>query len=477
MNRQIGVILTVALTSSLSAVGLNVGTVAAAGPLPYMVEDIRSGGHSSNPSDLTAIGNLLYFTASDGKHGREPWISDGTPSGTHLIKNISPGSYSSNANGYTLVGNDVFFTAQDGSGRELWKTDGTAAGTVRVKDIRPGRKSSKPAELTALGNTLYLSANDGPHGQELWKSDGTEAGTVLVADIDPGRYGSVPMELTAYENAVYFVAHFHVDGNVDGPCCATLHRSDGSSAGTGQVLDLNGESILLPSNLTRAGSFLYFAALDASSENRLWRTNGTAVGTRHLSPVMYAEQLTDVAGTLFFIASPEYEGDPSGLWKSDGTRAGTNFIKSVDNPSQLTAVGNNLFYTTLDGDGEQCLRVSDGVARASDSWSCAYWNNGYAWGNLTNVGGTLYLTFGSNDDPSHQLGWALYYVDCTQYTGGCAEYSWLKSVVPHELRETWTVQDHDLTAVGGSLYYAGADYNELDGVELWAFSPTATSES
>jgi len=471
MHRKTGVILTITLASGLSAAGLNVGIVAAADSLPYMVENIRPGGRSSNPSDLTAIGTRLYFTASDGKHGREPWISDGTAAGTHLIKNISPGSYSSNARDYALVGNQVFFTAQDGNGRELWKTDGTEAGTVRVRDIRPGDKSSKPTELTALGSTLYFSANDGPHGQELWKSDGTEAGTALVSDIDPGRYGSTPTELTAYQGAIYFVAHFHAEGNVDGPCCASLHRSDGSSIGTEPVRDSNGDPILLPSNLARAGSLLYFEGLDASWEPRLWRTNGTPAGTKHVSPVFHVEQLTDVAGRLFFIASPEYEGDPAGLWKSDGTKAGTQLIKTVYNPSQLTAVGSDLFYTTLDPDGYQHVRVNNGVARDSDSWVAALWSSGHAWGNLTNIGGTLFMTVGFNNDLSHQSGWGLYWFDCTQYAGGCTEYSWLKSAVPYELRETWTVEDHDLTAVNGALFYAGEDYHQVDGVELWSFAP------
>ncbi len=456
------------------AFGASALPVAAVDLTPYMVRNIRPGSKNSNPSDLTAIGNLLYFTASDGTHGREPWVSDGTSAGTHLIKNISPGSYSSNASDYTAVGNKVFFTAQDGHGRELWITDGTSAGTSRVKDIRPGDRSSNPTDLTALGNTLLFSANDGLHGQELWKSDGTEAGTAIVADIDPGRHGSNPTESTAYQGAVYFVAHFHVDGNVDGPCCATLYRSEGTSAGTGPVRGPTGDPISLPRNLTRSGSFLYFDGLDASSEYRLWRTNGTTAGTKHISPVLYAEQLTDVGGRLFFIAGPEWEGDPAGLWKSDGTKAGTQFIKSVNSPSQLTAVGQFLFYTTVESDGTQPLRVSDGTARNPDSWSAANWANGYAHGNLTTVGGTLYLTFGSNADPSHQLGWQLTYIDCSLYDGDCTKYSWMKNVVPYEQRDIWTVLDHELTAAGDTLFYAAEDQAGTQGVELWAYTPSAS---
>ena len=38
------------------------------------------------------------------------------------------------------MGGKLFFTANDGkNGRELWKTDGTKAGTVLVKDIEARR--------------------------------------------------------------------------------------------------------------------------------------------------------------------------------------------------------------------------------------------------------------------------------------------------------------------------------------------------
>ena len=52
---------------------------------PWVVKDINSGGHS-NPEELTAVGNTLYFEANDGTHGRELWKSDGTTNGTVMVK-------------------------------------------------------------------------------------------------------------------------------------------------------------------------------------------------------------------------------------------------------------------------------------------------------------------------------------------------------------------------------------------------------
>ena len=46
--------------------------------------------------------------------------------------------------------------------------------------------------LTAVGDTLYFRANDSTNGEELWKSDGTSAGTVMVKDINSGTSSSTP---------------------------------------------------------------------------------------------------------------------------------------------------------------------------------------------------------------------------------------------------------------------------------------------
>ena len=60
-----------------------------------MVKDIYSGSGGSNPSDLTAVGNTLYFEADDGTNGTELWKSDGTASGTVMVKDIYSGSSTS----------------------------------------------------------------------------------------------------------------------------------------------------------------------------------------------------------------------------------------------------------------------------------------------------------------------------------------------------------------------------------------------
>jgi ELWxxDGT repeat protein len=437
------------LALGLLALVLVPGAVAAADSDPYLVKNIRSGSSSSNPTDLAAIGNRVFFTATDGGHGREPWVSDGTALGTHMIKNISPGSYSSNARDYTLVGSQVFFTAQDGNGRELFVTDGTAAGTRRVKDIRPGGKASAPAGLTALGTTLFFSANDGPHGRELWKSDGTEAGTVMINDLEPGKLGSNPVELTAFANRVYFVRNVYAPNGSHVPCCL-LMRSDGTEAGTRTVIDKDGGAILDTYDLTRSGSLLYFAATaDDWPSSHLWRTDGTKQGTRRISGNIYPEQLTNVGGTLFFTTVNE---EDYSLWKSTGTAAGTTFVTHTNRPSSLTGVGSTLFFLQLEESGWQYLMRSDGTAAGTFWLYGANTNYGAVMGNLTDVNGVLMYTL--------------------------AGYLWQQGggldgspVVPYADGNTSSWGDRHLTDVDGTLFYVGIGANGKYGYELWAYTP------
>src|SRR5262249_38132291 len=158
----------------------------------------------------------LFFTANDGRNGRELWKSDGTARGTELVRDIDPGTSAfGGPGGLAAAGGELVLSANDGgNGRALWKGEGTRGGTVVEKDIQPGSSygsplGSYPHYLTNVGGTLFFAANDGTHSLELWKSDGTAAGTVLVKDINPSTAfggGSSPFELTAVGGTLYFTA-------------------------------------------------------------------------------------------------------------------------------------------------------------------------------------------------------------------------------------------------------------------------------
>lgn len=124
-----------------------------------------------DPHDMAGVQGRLLFSRNDGVHGRELWVSDGTPSGTALVKDINPGSSGSALSGIRQVRADgwALFAASAGpDGVELWQTDGTPARTQQLQDIAPGAGSSNPVSFVGAGPRVYFIADDGRSGPELW---------------------------------------------------------------------------------------------------------------------------------------------------------------------------------------------------------------------------------------------------------------------------------------------------------------------
>jgi len=320
----------------------------------------------ASPSSLTAINGKLYFAADDGQHGKELWKSDGSAGGTVMIKDINtsttdPAASSSLPAYLTAVSKRLFFTANDGQhGTELWLSDGTASGTHIVQDIHPGPGNASPNNLTAIGTTLYFSATDGEHGYEVWKSDGTANGTIMLADINP-QGNAYPSAFTRLGDSLYFTAD-------DGVNNRELWKSDGTEIGTKMVRDINttpaingGKSIA--SGLLVVNDKLYFSADDGRNGIELWSSDGTLTGTQMVRDINPASsnpsELTNVSGSLYFTADDGIHG--AEIWKSDGSESGTIMIKDINlhadikdgnsYPSSLTASQGRLFFVADNGGG------------------------------------------------------------------------------------------------------------------------------
>lgn len=347
------------------------------------VADINATG-ASYPTNLTAVGDRLYFTADDGVHGRELWRTDGTEAGTALVEDIAPGLASGVQNlnrpfpvldgavyfnayqpdtgtelwtsdgtvdGTTIVkdlvpgtgwgtnyyaagvavGDTLYFTGyQSTTGHELWKTDGTEAGTALVKDIRPGADSSRwyyDDAMVNVGGTLFLVADDGTHGRELWSSDGTDAGTTLVKDVAPGPASGVNPGwwYSGYGNMTAASGSLYFVGQ-DEDAGPELWTSDGTETGTTRVVDVNpGRDGSEPREITAVGDSVYFSAYNRVSGRELWKVEGgSAQLVRDIAPGSFNASpydLTASGGRLWFNADDGLHGRE--LWSSDGTTANT----------------------------------------------------------------------------------------------------------------------------------------------------------
>ncbi|MCA8955141.1 MAG: hypothetical protein KDC87_03650, partial [Planctomycetes bacterium] len=181
----------------------------------YLGGDAKNELHTNNTGKLmdyvvtdagaAPAGSRLVFARQDfSGSGVEPWVSDGTSTGTVRLLDIVPGAGSSNPRGFVALGSNVYFLATSAQGEELWVTDGTPTGTRQVADIAAGAASSNIGPLQVFGSALFFRADDGISGEELWRA--TATGAARVADVETGAGSSSPDELTVYGGRVYFAA-------------------------------------------------------------------------------------------------------------------------------------------------------------------------------------------------------------------------------------------------------------------------------
>jgi ELWxxDGT repeat protein len=363
----------------------------------------------------------LLFQSYDPVTGEEPWISDGTPSGTHLLQNVAPeaSTNDSNPNSFVNFGGLLAFAADDGvTGAELWASDGTAAGTKELADIDPGSDASSPGHLTVMNGALYFLAYDqtashlmkiaspgaapqvladltpippasqyytppcaqdrtavmngsvyfvaqqnGTSGYELWKTDGSAGGTVALTSLSAANPFSVPCYVTTVGNRVYFTTTTVSTGN-------ELWVTDGTPSGTVQVADLvpgagSSSPYLAPTPLVLNGLY-YFAAA-----NNLWQTDGTSAGT--VMALSYATLTGDANASgspmallngklLLQVFAPSISMSPQ-LWVSDGTVAGSTPLSTpaVNYYIGVTVIGSKAYFAAQDSANGSEPWVTDGT--------------------------------------------------------------------------------------------------------------------
>lgn len=141
-----------------------------------------------------------YLIADSVSSGRELWRVDPIAGVATLVVDLVPGSDSGVQQAWLCGDGDVLFlAASNGSdGSEPYLSDGTASGTVRLADLHPGTGSSNPHFLGVAGGLVYFRADDGVVGEELWQ---VPLGTVGAASVQTLRAGCIgsngPLALTA----------------------------------------------------------------------------------------------------------------------------------------------------------------------------------------------------------------------------------------------------------------------------------------
>ena len=328
-----------------------------------------------------------------------------------------------------------------------------------VLDIKPGSGDGYPQNLLPVGDELYCSARNFTNGIEPWVSDGTAAGTVLLKDVCAGACSGIFDNPSQFPTAiqvgpiVYFVAN-----NGTG---ARLWRTDGTDVGT--TLVYTGASMV--GDLEDVGGTVYFLGVPTGFGTAfLFMSDGTGGGTSQVSNlVTVAGELTNVNGTLFFVGSGGGVGQE--LWKSDGTLGGTAYVKDLSPESSnsyfqfLTAVGGMLFCVGTTDLGSGLFR-SDGTDPGTFQLKSLTWEpNQFAKGQIVNVNGTAFLI--ASDGVSGMELW--------KSDGTIDGTVLVKDINPGSA--DGLASGSSLVAIGSTVYFAASD--GAVGTELWKSDGTA----
>ncbi|MEA5594719.1 putative Ig domain-containing protein, partial [Rivularia sp. UHCC 0363] len=399
---------------------------------PVRVSDINLGFASSNPENLTVVNGTLYFTAEDAKQGRELWkISEtGIPK---LIEDINLGANSSNPENFTVFNNTLYFIADDNKyGKELWKLDSFGKPQV-VKEINLYSQSSNPANLTIFNDALYFTVIDNSNQMQLWRTNITgineQVNNISIAFSNFSNFNVV-------NNTLYFTAEDRYKKPV-------LLKVD--NQGNSQPINLFGNGYDNFSNITVANNTLYFSTTDSTNRPYLWKidSNGNVQQLNNYGSFLNLSNLSSlvvVNDILYFSGVDRYNGLQ--LWQIDNsgyTKQVPGTFGSFSNLSNFTIVNNTLYFTSEDS---LLWKIENGYAQ---------WVNGISpsssISNLTIANNTLY--FSATDANNNSKLWK---INSSGYVETVRNFDQMSNPL-------------NLQVVNNTLYFTARD--NYYGSELW----------
>ncbi|MES2431762.1 MAG: hypothetical protein V4556_12555 [Bacteroidota bacterium] len=310
-----------------------------------------------NDRNYSVTGNLMYFTGYDATNGAEPWITDGTTEGSHLIKNIKAGASPSYADGYIQMNGYVYFRAASvGTAATLWRTNGTEAGTVEI--VVPALTIWSTTIAKVNDKLVFIGNDNNVTGPEPWVSDGSVEGTFILKDVYAGSTGSTTaaaqnIHLRFNDQHVFFVAA-NGAGNA-------LWRTDGTVSGT---IQLTADGVYTGNNNNGGG----FCAV--SNQRTFWINDNSKLYVTDGSPTGTSLLRNDLVNAIFMVLynnAAHFNSGAAGsreLWKSDGATANTSQYVDVNPgagesyPYGLFTLGNSLYFFANNGSGAKLLKLS-----------------------------------------------------------------------------------------------------------------------
>lgn len=366
-----------------------------------LVKDIRSGTTGSLLSGIVEYNGQLYFKASDGVNGSELWTSTGSTAGTTQVADTNPGSVSFNPSNLTFFNNKLYFSGLVTStvGSEIFSYDGNAI--TNVADIKPGTGSSAPGFIIPFNGNLYFRAQEATSttyrlykltpsntytvldntnivgtsaavlGSTLLFAGGTVAGNTqlygtdgtsvtLIKTINATASSAATNLYTAPSlNKTFFEATNGTDGK-------EVWVTDGTTAGTFMVADINPTGDSNPSDFYEHNGKIYFQAAASTGNIELWSTDGvTATLVKDINPTgnSLPSNFLTFNNSLYFSANDGVNGTE--LWKTDGTTTNTTLFLDINNgagsssPSDLISFNGTIYLAADNGTtGKELYNIS-----------------------------------------------------------------------------------------------------------------------
>lgn len=325
-------------------------------------------GLGSDPKSFTALGDgAIFFDCTPSAGGI--WKTRGTPETTVRLTDSHGFCFADVRERFEAAGGVAYFAAiRPGEyWSELWRTDGTPEGTRQVTHVGPDRSVQVFAFL--LGRLYFVietpgTDSDHPAYSTLWSTDGTAAGTAPLFDLPAVDV----FELRSFEDRLYF------QGYRPGFTEIVLCESDGTEAGTRELFPGSG---FTPTHFLRFGGQTFIA-----DDGSLWKTDGTAGGTRQVvdpsGPVRDTLDLAALGDRIYFMAhlitdpDNDIRGVPA-LFRTDGNQAATVLVRtfSLDSTGatpepQFTALDGALFFVAWDPEHGGELWRTDGTAAGTE---------------------------------------------------------------------------------------------------------------
>ena len=318
-------------------------------------------------NNVTQIDNKIYFSTDNGS-GTEPWVSDGTTSGTFQLGDLNHGTNSSYAANFIKSGNKVYFSGASSSNTyNLFETDGTQAGTVSIfasynfspanfikvgddfyggsyaKIIKINIPSQTKTELLpddlqlqktfVINNKVYfliLAHNSTTNKRDikLFETNGTT--TTLVKILKTDLY-FMSARFWQNTNRIFMEIENIYPDNIN-KNTIDLWVSDGTNNGTQLISELNPDisTTNVKGGIGLMGNYLYFNAYDKNAGYELCKTDGTSANTKvafnYNKKILGSSPNTffEFNNKAYFMANDNQNGRE--LWSSDGTEAGTRQV-------------------------------------------------------------------------------------------------------------------------------------------------------